>query len=138
MSETPAAKPTKAVKRSAPWKGRRKVADPKSKPFPIRFTPAQFTTLTERARDRGLAVGAFARAVLLGESGPRAVRRPPVEKEALARILGELGKVGSNVNQIAKAFNERREVPAMREIEEMRSDLAAMRTAIMTALGREP
>jgi hypothetical protein len=128
----------KKRKRPAPWKGRRKAADPKSKSFPIRFTPQQFEQLDATAREAGMSVGAFARAVLMGSPGPRAVRKPPVQKAELARLLGELGKVGSNVNQIARAFNQHQDSPSLRELTEIKGELVAMRVAIMKALGREP
>jgi len=134
MAEATAKKP----KRAAPWKGRRKVADPKSKPFPIRFTPQQFEQLDATAREAGMSVGAFARAVLMGSPGPRAVRKPPVQKAELARLLGELGKLGSNVNQIAKAFNSTGRIPTPPELPAMQTDIAAIRAAVMTALGCEP
>ena len=134
MAEATAAKP----KRAAPWRGRRKVADPKSKSFPIRFTPGQFEQLDRKASDAGMSVGAFARTVLLGDAGPRAVKRPPVQKAELARLLGELGKVGSNINQIARAFNQHHVSPTVTELSGIKSDLVAMRAAIMQALGREP
>ena len=134
MAEATAKKP----KRAAPWKGRRKVADPKSKPFPIRFTPQQFEQLDATAREAGMSVGAFARAVLMGSPGPRAVRKPPAQKAELARILGELGKIGSNVNQTARAFNQHQDSPEFRVLTEIKGELVTMRTAIMKALGREP
>ena len=39
------------------------------------------------------------------------MKRPRVERVELARLLGELGKLGSNVNQIAKAFNSTGAIP---------------------------
>lgn len=134
MSEAADAKP----KRAAPWKGRRKVADPKSKPFPIRFTPEQFEELDGRAREAGMSVGAFARAVLLGSPGPRAVRKPPIQKAELARLLGEMGKLGSNVNQLARAYNQYRGLPEQQELAAIRAELVTLRTVLMQALGREP
>ena len=134
MARAPATDP----KHSAPWTGRRKVADPKSKLVPIRFTPGQFEQLTDTASEAGMSVGAFARAVLLGSPGPRAVRKPPVQKAELARLLGELGKIGSNVNQLARAYNQYRGLPEEQDLAAIKADLMAMRAAIMQALGREP
>jgi hypothetical protein len=134
MAQAPAAR----VQRSAPWKGRRKVADPKSKAFPIRFTPQQLEELKEKADVAGMSFGAYARTVLLGSPGPRAVRKHPVQKAELARLLGEIGKVGSNVNQIAHAFNSAGRLPRAPELAAIGADIAAMRAALMTALGREP
>ena len=72
----------------------------------------------------------------MGEAGPRAVKRPPVEKAQLARLLGAIGKLGSNVNQIARALNEGRDPPSREELAAMRADIAAMRAEVMAALGR--
>jgi len=123
-------------RRRAPWTGRRKVSDPKSRIVPIRFTPEQYEQLSEKANRAGMAIGAAARTILLGTAGPRAVKRPPVEKAELARLLGAIGKIGSNVNQLARAFNEGRDAPSLAELAEMRADIAAMRAAVMAALGR--
>ena len=54
----------------------------------------------------------------------------------LARLLGELGKLGSNVNQIAKAFNSTGAVPASPQLTAMQTDIMAMRAALIEALGR--
>ncbi len=71
----------------------------------VRLTPDEYTRVVEAADNAGLALGAFARACMLDGPGPRATRKPPVAKEELTRILGQLGKIGSNVNQIARAIN---------------------------------
>jgi hypothetical protein len=65
------------------------------------------------------------------------VRRPPVERQELTRLLGELGHVGANLNQIAHAANSG--FPVVRsELMKALSGLAAVRDAIMSALGRAP
>jgi hypothetical protein len=138
MTEAAATKPKVAAQGSAPWRGRRKVADPKSKAHPIRFTPGQLEELNAKARTAGMSIGALVRTVVLGSPGPRAVRRPPIEKAELARLLGELGKVGSNVNQLARAFNRREVTPSLVELIGIKVEIVAMRTALMQALGREP
>jgi hypothetical protein len=71
----------------------------------VRFSDAEFAQLIEKADQAGLARAAFMRAVALGQSGPRAQRRPPADHVALRRLLGELGRVGNNLNQIARALN---------------------------------
>jgi hypothetical protein len=123
-------------RRGAPWTGRRKVADPKTRIVPIRFTPEQYEQLSEKANRAGVAIGTAARTILLGTAGPRAVKRPPVERAELARLLGAIGKIGSNVNQIARAFNEGRDAPSLAELAATRADIALMRAAVMAALGR--
>lgn len=125
----------KPRKRSAPWKGRPRVSDPKSRPFPIRFSEAQFALLTKKAARSGLSIGAFSRTVLLGNPGPRSKRKPHVEKALLATLLGEIGKTTSNVNQIAHHANAARAVPVLAEIRLMKRDLAVMRRATLNTLG---
>jgi hypothetical protein len=75
--------------------------------------------------------------VLLGAPAPRQVRRPPVERKELARLLGELGKIGGNLNQLARAANTGVVIDAT-EVSEALAGLGAVRDAILTALGREP
>ena len=76
------------------------------------------------------------RALALGSAGPRAVRRPPIERKELARLLGHLGKVGSNLNQLAHAFNRNGQAPALAELNAIRQQIGELRDALMQALGR--
>ena len=50
--------------------------------------------------------GAYIRAATLGDAGPRARRRAPVDIAALMQALVALNRVGNNQNQIAHALNE--------------------------------
>lgn len=134
MVETPAASP----KHAAPWRGRKRAADTKTKPVMMRCTPAEHASLQASAAQSGLSVGAFLRAVAFGSAGPRAVRRPPAEREALVQLLGHIGKIGSNVNQLAHGYNTTGELPAWLELRRVQHEVAAIRAALMTALGREP
>jgi hypothetical protein len=77
------------------------------------------------------------RLLALGDAGPRAVRRPPVERAELARLLGELNKIGSNVNQIAKAIHTTRNLPSWSELAEIKADIAVMRASVLKALGHD-
>lgn len=71
----------------------------------MRCTPSEHARLEAAAERAGLTVGAFMRHQCLGTPGPRAVRRPSVERAALAQLLAQLGKCGSNLNQIARVLN---------------------------------
>jgi hypothetical protein len=123
------------AKHAAPWKGRRRVTDAKGCFIAVRCTVQQNEAIREGAARAGLSVGAYLRALAVGKPGPRSVRRPPIERAELARLLGHLGKLGSNVNQIAKAVNTTRNLPSWSELAVMREDIARMRSAIMRALG---
>ena len=92
----------------------------------------------DAAADRaGLTPGSYARQTLLGAPAPRQVRRPPVERKELARLLGAIGKVGGNLNQIAKAVNSGALVYGG-EIDAELGSLKEVCAAILAALGRSP
>lgn len=105
--------------------------------FPIRLSVEERAIINERAERAGLTAGSYVRYVLLGADSPRQVRRPPVERRELAQLLGELGKIGSNLNQLAKATNQGL-VVYQTEILVALGGLNVVREAILKALGREP
>jgi hypothetical protein len=103
----------------------------------VRLSKDERAELDDLASKSGMAAGAFMRAAAFGDSGPRAQRRAPADQQMLRQILGHLGKVGSNVNQIARQLNagEQAAVP------ELRAALAAyleLRDAIYRALNMDP
>ena len=101
----------------------------------------------------GLSAGTLIRRALLNTPPPPATRRPGPEREALARLLaecarikGELGKHGSNLNQIAYYLNSGRPLEtisnslalALHEVTEFyERDLFEIRTVIMRTMGYE-
>lgn len=102
-----------------------------------RVTPAEKAAFMARADRAGMASAAFMRALALGDAGPRAQRRPLVDHIAIRQLLGELGRVGNNINQIARGLNGGHEI----DLPELREALAAymqLRDAILDALGMEP
>jgi hypothetical protein len=112
--------------------------DVKGKFIAVRVTVEDRAKIADAAGEAGLSIGAFLRSLALGSAGARAVKRPSVERVELARLLGELGKLGSNVNQIAKAFNSTGRIPTPPELPLMQTDIMAIRAAVMAALGCEP
>jgi|SRR6266852_5157244 len=102
----------------------------------VRLTDEEFASVAQRADKAGLALAAFLRAAALdGNAGPRAQRRPPVEHKLLRQILGHLGKIGNNVNQIARSLNsgDKAKLP---ELEKALRAYGEMRDAILEALGK--
>ncbi|MFQ3621923.1 MAG: plasmid mobilization relaxosome protein MobC [Acetobacteraceae bacterium] len=103
----------------------------------VRLTADERARLEELSSRAGYAAGAFMRAAAFGEAGPRAQRRPPADHVAIRKLLGELGRVGNNINQIARAVNADQSV----NVPELREALTAyleLRDAIFVALGMEP
>lgn len=102
----------------------------------IRLTPEERAKLDSDAERAGLTTGSYGRKVLLGAPQPRQVRRVVVEKQMLSKLLGELGKIGGNLNQLAKATNQGLTV-YQNEIIFALGGLKVVRDALLQALGRE-
>jgi len=130
------ASPAMPARKAAPWRGRKRVADARTKFVGIRCTPTKLAEYETAAAKAGLSIGAYFRALADGTPGPRAVRRPPVEREQLARLLGQIGKLGSNVNQLTHAAHAGGAMLTHRELTEIAADVKAMRADLMKALGR--
>jgi hypothetical protein len=77
----------------------------------MRCTPSEYAQLEDAAERAGMTIGAFMRHQCLSTAGPRATRRPPVERAALAQLLAQLGKCGSNLNQMARVLNSGGDTP---------------------------
>lgn len=101
----------------------------------IHLTMGEYAAVVEQANRSGLSLSSLARAALLGADVP-VTRRPPVEKALLAQTLGQLGKLGSNLNQIAHRSNLGRE-PLAELVSAELAELRVVRDAIMRALGRD-
>jgi hypothetical protein len=108
----------------------------RTKHLTIRYTPDERSEVDQAAERAGLTSGSYVRNLTLSAPPPRQVRRPPIERRELARLLGELGHVGGNLNQIAHAMNSGMAVPN-REIADALSGLKLVRDAVLAALGRE-
>ena len=77
----------------------------RDKRFEIRFTPEEWIALQERAAEAGASSTAiFARAVLL-PSNHQADQETKAEHKLRVQLLASLGKIGSNINQIARSLN---------------------------------
>jgi hypothetical protein len=102
----------------------------------FRATAGEREELILAADRAGLSVGSYVRGRALVQPTTRAVRRPTVERAALSQILAQLGKAGSNLNQIARALNaggdERADLAAA--IDEFRAACAA----VLQAMGKRP
>eukprot|EP01037_Dinobryon_pediforme_P016843 gene16843-17026_t len=121
---------------SASRRAKRAAEDVKTNFIAVRCTATEHEKIDAAAHKSGLSIGAYVRQLALGSAGPRAVRRPPIERKELARILGHLGKVGSNVNQLAHAYNSLGQHPSHAELAAMRKEITELKDAIMAALAK--
>lgn len=77
----------------------------RTKRFEIRFTNEEWTALQARALEAGSSSTAiYARAVLL-PSNHQADIETRAEQKVRLQLLASFGKIGSNINQIARALN---------------------------------
>lgn len=102
----------------------------------IRLNQQEVEAVRKLADKAGMPAASLLRRALFDTPPPRAVRRPTVSHQAVARLLGQLGKIGSNINQLAHYAHLGRYQE--NSIEMALRDLAELRLACLQALGREP
>lgn len=105
------------------------------KTYSLRLSAEEQAKARSIADHTGLSFAAYIRHKVFGDPLPRAARRPTINHQAVARLLGELGKIGSNINQAQKHINAGH--PQWNVWEDAARALIDMRTACMEALGRE-
>ena len=77
----------------------------RTKRFEIRFTQEEWTALQDRAYESGSSTAAiYARSILL-PSQHLADLETKAEQKVRLQLLASFGKIGSNINQIARALN---------------------------------
>jgi hypothetical protein len=116
-------------RRKPPQRGK---AGGRTKSRMVYLTDAEEKQLVAKATAAGLSAASYLRASALGDSGVKARRAPTMEKQVLSAAIAELNKVGSNVNQIARALNRGRghdEDYLQATAAELRAVLAQMTTA---------
>lgn len=119
----------------------------------LRFTADEDAAIAQMAAASGCSFAELVRHALFNAPPPRAARRPLVQDQAVARLMGELarlkaeaGKHGSNLNQIAHHLNAGRPLSQIEHgledaLEAVTTfyerDMAELRLACMQALGFE-
>jgi hypothetical protein len=109
----------------------------RNKVFTVRLNDAEWLAMRERADRAGLTVGGYFRKAALEVEPLRASRRPPVDRAELALVLGQVGKIGGNINQLTKLAH----LGGWPEHEDLRqavADLRFMRDTLLKALGFMP
>jgi len=102
---------------------------------PARFTPEEAARFDAKAAPYGGA-SAFIRYLALEHPLPRS----KVELQMLSKVLAEMGKIGSNINQIAHRYNMAEGRPSGNiegALETALNELLEWRMALMQALGYE-
>jgi Bacterial mobilisation protein (MobC) len=108
---------------------------PRQPPLSIRLPTPERDDLKARAKRAGLSVSGYFRTVAFNT--PRQSRRPSVNEQELARLVSAMGKIGSNVNQLARVANAG-SWPDSRAINDACADIRWIRDTLMLALGVTP
>jgi hypothetical protein len=100
-----------------------------------RFNAAEAEAIRLRADFAGTSVAALLRSAALNQPVTRATRRPTVNHQQVARLLGELGRIADTLRSEVDAG---RLDPTEPNVAAAFRDLAEMRSVCFLALGRAP
>ncbi|WP_164637892.1 MobC family plasmid mobilization relaxosome protein [Rhodopseudomonas sp. BR0G17] len=104
----------------------------------IRLTPDERAAVAAAADAQGLGPSSFARVATLRAAGrtPPAIRkRRDAVAGVIGPVLGELGRIGSNINQIARVANSTKNATAIVAAGCLRADLEKLTTAVLALKG---
>ena len=104
----------------------------------VRCDDTELAAIEAGAARAEMTTAAWLRHLATGTVGPRArrpLRRIDADRVLLAQVLAALGRVGSNINQLAYQANVGN-IPYRDEIMEMRAVMLHMRELLLAALGR--
>jgi hypothetical protein len=110
----------------------------RNKITPIRWAADEFNKVAAKADKAGLSLGAFVRAVSLGDAGPRARRSRPINDQILIKVIGLHGKYGNNLNQIAYKLNANAQDALASDFEGALQEWAQIRNLMFEAFEMEP
>lgn len=107
----------------------------RSKRIFIRVSNAEIEEFQKRCEATGLTRSDYFRIKCLEEKPLKKRLKTSVEKELLGKTLGELNRVGNNVNQIAKRVNRDNEFPNHSTLKEILSEMQVIRASLKQAMG---
>lgn len=105
--------------------------------FAFRLDPETALRVAARAARHGLSVGQYARALVITDAGgvlPLVRRGPPRDAAELRRLAAHVGKIGSLLNQLARAANTPGLGIDRTALDRALADLAVVRDALVSAL----
>lgn len=100
----------------------------------VRLHPDEKKEFEARCKSCGLTQADYFRKKCLEEKALRKRKAPTVETEVLLKTLAQIGKVGGNLNQIARELNMGY-LPINGELETTLKEVRELRTEIRKALG---
>jgi hypothetical protein len=107
--------------------------------FQVRLSEEELAQVLEAADRVGLSPASHARRVLLGAPTPRSVRRPPIDRTAVSKLLAKLGQTGSDLRNLTRSSSVLGADDAIREkLSDSLLQVTEMRDVLMSALRRNP
>jgi uncharacterized protein (DUF1778 family) len=103
----------------------------------FRATAEERAEIQAAAQRAGLTMGSYVRSRAVSKQITRAVRRPPVETQQLARLLAILGAAGGAIQALAKQ-QDCETSPSAGELDAALKDFRAAAAAILQGLGKRP
>jgi hypothetical protein len=112
-----------------------------TRPVSFRLPPADRAKLMEVAAAQGLTAGQLARRIVARDLGMVAklnhVRRAIANAAILRQLLGDLGRLGNNLNQIAARLNATgKHAEAIQDVDRLRDELEAALACVISNLKR--
>jgi hypothetical protein len=99
------------------------------------MTSVERFVIQDGANRAGLTLSSYVLSRVLNATPARQVRRPPIERQEMARLLAEVGRVGSAINQIARLGIAGRSNSGLDALAQASQDLTAIRSALLRGLG---
>ncbi|WP_095444216.1 plasmid mobilization protein [Ochrobactrum quorumnocens] len=100
----------------------------------IRMTPAERQRLSSLCEQSALNASEFIKRATLS-SELTIISSNHVDREITAKFLGELGRIGNNINQIARVLNSSKNSACNFEATPFLEELRALRAAIISVNG---
>lgn len=100
----------------------------------IRVTPEDHARIVQAGAAQGLGPSSFARVAVckaVGLPSPNVRRKPDPVKQDIAKMLGEIGRIGNNVNQLARVANSTGDVASIVAVDSLRSQLEELAEAVL-------
>jgi hypothetical protein len=106
----------------------------------IRLTGDEHRAISAVAAAEGLGICSWSRMVVVRAVGRKASkpprRTPGEDAKVLASFLGQLGKIGSNINQLAHDHNQGFDVDPV-ILRDIRDELSNLRAAVLKLAGEQ-
>jgi hypothetical protein len=110
----------------------------RQKQVKLRLTSDEFNAVSSKAAAAGYTNAAYARASMLGDAGPRAQRKLPMDARLMREALAQLGRYGNNMNQIAYQLNAQGEQGLEADFRGALQQWGEIRDTMLAALGHAP